>query len=101
MRDLRTVLVLGGAGFLGQALCRILVEDGAIVVSLDRDPRGRLAQLSVESVQGEPDASDAALRELLEERDFDAVLCAIGTGTVPRSLENPVADLATNAASIL
>jgi nucleoside-diphosphate-sugar epimerase len=51
------ILVTGGGGFLGQALCRGLVERGHQVISFNRGHYPVLAQLGVGQVQG--DLADA------------------------------------------
>ncbi|NDK38958.1 NAD-dependent epimerase/dehydratase family protein [Pseudoxanthomonas gei] len=51
------ILVTGGGGFLGQALCRGLVERGHHVVSFNRGNYPVLAQMGVGQVQG--DLADA------------------------------------------
>ncbi|MEP6907217.1 MAG: 2-alkyl-3-oxoalkanoate reductase [Pseudoxanthomonas sp.] len=51
------ILVTGGGGFLGQALCRGLVERGHQVISFNRGHYPALAQLGVGQVQG--DLADA------------------------------------------
>lgn len=52
------ILVTGGGGFLGQALCRGLVERGHKVVSFNRGHYPALAALGVGQVQG--DLADAS-----------------------------------------
>lgn len=47
------ILVTGGAGFLGQALCRGLVERGHRVVSFQRRHCPALAMMGVDQVQGD------------------------------------------------
>ncbi len=47
------ILVTGGGGFLGQALCRGLVERGHQVISFNRGHYPVLAQLGVGQVQGD------------------------------------------------
>ena len=101
MRELRSALVLGGAGFLGRWVLGALLEIGTRVVSLDRDPRGRLLDLDVESVQGDVASGDRLLPDLVAERTFDLVVQAVGTGSVPRSLEHPLGDLGSNAGTTL
>lgn len=101
MRDLRSALVLGGAGFLGRWVLEALCADGLRVVSLDRAPRGRLRDLDVESLQGEVAGGDHVLSDLLAQGDFDLVVQAVGTGSVPRSLEHPLGDLASNVTTTL
>ena len=101
MRELRSALVLGGAGFLGRWVLGALLEIGTRVVSLDRDPRGRLLDLDVESVQGDVASGDRLLTDLVAGRTFDLVVHAVGTGSVPRSLEHPLGDLGSNAGTTL
>ena len=48
-----TVLVTGGTGFLGRAVCRQFVEAGHQVRSLSRNPDPELAELGVEQHQGD------------------------------------------------
>lgn len=55
------VLVTGGGGFLGQALCRNLVERGFEVVSFNRGTYPALAALGVRQVQGDLADRDAVL----------------------------------------
>jgi UDP-glucose 4-epimerase len=93
--------VLGGAGFLGRWVLGALLEIGTRVVSLDRDPRGRLLDLDVESVQGDVASGDRLLPNLMAARTFDLVVHAVGTGSVPRSLEHPLGDLGSNAGTTL
>ncbi|MET0893024.1 MAG: 2-alkyl-3-oxoalkanoate reductase [Pseudoxanthomonas sp.] len=64
------ILVTGGGGFLGQALCRGLVERGHHVVSFNRGNYPVLAQMGVGQVQG--DLADAhALTHAAD--DVDAI----------------------------
>ena len=50
---MRTVLVTGGAGFIGSAVVRSLVSDGVRVVNFDKlTYAGNLASLKV--IEGEP-----------------------------------------------
>lgn len=101
MLNLGSALVLGGAGFLGNAICRALLERDVSTTTLDRDPRGRLSDLPVESHQGEVDPQEAVLSDLLASKSYDVVFCVVGTGSVPRSLDNPLADLSTNAGTVV
>ena len=47
------ILVTGGGGFLGQALCRGLVERGHQVLSFNRGHYPVLAQMGVGQIQGD------------------------------------------------
>ena len=48
-----TVLVTGATGFLGEHLCRVLVEQGDTVRGLARTRSGVLAELGVEHIRGD------------------------------------------------
>jgi UDP-glucose 4-epimerase len=100
-RELRTALVLGGAGFLGRCVLEALCAEGVRAVSLDRAPRGRLRDLDVESLQADVAGGDHVLLDLLAEREFDLLVQAVGTGSVPRSLEHPLGDLGSNVTTTL
>ncbi len=55
------VLVTGGGGFLGSAICRLLKARGDEVVSLSRSHYGALAALGIRQVQGDVAALDSVL----------------------------------------
>ena len=55
------ILVTGGGGFLGQALCRGLVERGHEVISLNRGYYPVLRELGVGQVQGDLASRDAVI----------------------------------------
>ena len=100
MRELGNALVIGGAGFLGGEVIRDLLGLGVEVTSLDRDPRGRVDRRA-QSVQADVAAGERTLHDLLRSSRFDAVFHMVGTGSVPRSLEHPLGDLAANAGAVL
>ncbi len=66
------VLVTGGGGFLGQALCRALLAQGHAVASFSRSRHAALDALGVRQLQGDLGDADAVLRAFGE--GFDAVL---------------------------
>lgn len=65
------VLVTGGGGFLGSAICRLLKTRGDAVVSLSRSRYPALEALGVEQVQGDVSALDIVLEA---SRGCDAVI---------------------------
>lgn len=66
------VLVTGGGGFLGQALCRGLLAQGHAVASFSRSQHPPLDALGVRQIQGDLADREAVLRGFAE--GFDAVL---------------------------
>ena len=103
VRD-RAVLVTGGAGFIGSALCRRLIRGGRTrVVNLDKlTYAGSLAALAdiersphYRFVQG--DIADTALvAALLREERIDAVMHLAAESHVDRSIAGPAIFVATN-----
>lgn len=74
-RELRTVLVTGGAGFFGGVLTSILLDRGVSCVSIDLQP-DPMVHDNLTSVRG--DITDAAfLEQVFADHEFDAVFhCA-------------------------
>src|SRR5690606_20297755 len=69
----KTILVTGGAGFLGSHVCRRLIDDGHAVVCLDNTSTGLTSR--IEGLMGNP-AFEFVNRDLLEyqpDRRFDAI----------------------------
>src|ERR1700761_1560997 len=102
----RTILVTGGAGFIGSALCRHLVREGGTrVVNLDKlTYAGSLA--SLEEVAASPrhrfvqgDIGDRALvAALLAEERVDAIVHLAAETHVDRSIADAGAFIETNIA---
>jgi len=100
----RTVLVTGGAGFIGSAVCRLLVQDPAIrVVNLDKltyaASPAALASLApapnYRFVEG--DIGDRALlAEILAEEHIDAIMHLAAESHVDRSISGPAVFIETN-----
>jgi dTDP-glucose 4,6-dehydratase len=100
----KTILVTGGAGFIGSAVVRRLVHAGAArVVTVDRltyaghlenlaevadAPNHRFARLDI--------ADDAGVSALLDEERPDAVVHLAAESHVDRSIDDPEAFVATN-----
>ncbi len=85
-----SVLVTGGAGYIGSHVVRQLVERGERVVVLDNLSTGfRSAVLGAPLVVG--DTADRALvGRLLEEHEVDSVLHFAAHTIVPESVSNPL-----------
>ncbi len=93
----RTVLVTGGAGFIGSHLVRRLLSDGYEVRVLDNLATGspdNLAGLDIDLVESDV-RSRAALRAAMA--GVDSVFHLAALPSVARSWTDPVATLATNA----
>jgi dTDP-glucose 4,6-dehydratase len=100
----RTLLVTGGAGFIGSAVCRHLIGRGDTrVVNLDKlTYAGSLASLA--EVEGSPDyrfvqadiGDMAAVAALLEEEQPDAIMHLAAESHVDRSIDGPGVFIETN-----
>ncbi|WP_269931500.1 dTDP-glucose 4,6-dehydratase [Aminobacter sp. HY435] len=101
---LQTVLVTGGAGFIGSAVCRHLAATGRYrVVNLDKlTYAGNLA--SLHDLDGHPwyrfyraDICDIdAVRHILQAEDVDLVMHLAAESHVDRSIDGPMAFVTTN-----
>jgi dTDP-glucose 4,6-dehydratase len=97
------ILVTGGAGFIGSAVCRHLVAGGTRVVNLDKlTYAGNLA--SVAELEGksnyrfvEGDIADAeAVGALLREERIGAIMHLAAESHVDRSIDGPADFIETN-----
>jgi len=98
------VLVTGGAGFIGSAVCRHLVSDcGDVVVNVDLlTYAGNLA--SLKSIDNNPnhvfaqlDIGDGpALLDLMRRHEIEAVMHLAAESHVDRSIDGPAAFVETN-----
>lgn len=96
---MRTVLVTGGAGFIGSHIVEALVERGDRVRVLDNLSTGYLANLEpffdrVEFIHGDVQDPDTAAEAV---RGVDCVFHQAALASVPRSVERP---LDTHAACV-
>lgn len=97
-----SVLVTGGAGFIGSHVCAGLLARGDEVVALDNLSTGSPenvpegAELVVTDV-----ADEGAVRDVLARGGFEAVLHVAGQASVDRSFERPERDLRTNVVGTL
>ncbi|HEX8468425.1 MAG TPA: dTDP-glucose 4,6-dehydratase [Allosphingosinicella sp.] len=104
MSDRLTILVTGGAGFIGSALCRHLVRSGRYrVVNLDKlTYAGNLE--SLKELGDSPDyrfvqcdiGDQAAVRDLLSGESVDIVMHLAAESHVDRSIDGPEAFIDTN-----
>src|SRR5213593_818229 len=92
----RTVLVTGGAGFIGSNLLRALLERGDDVRVLDNFSTGNrrnLAGLDVEVVEGELRSYERVHNAV---RGVEIVYHLGALGSVPRSVQDPLTSSAVN-----
>lgn len=101
---MKTVLVTGGAGFIGSAVCRRLVRNANVrVVNLDKlTYAGNLA--SLREIEAAPNyhfeqadiCDSAAIAEILARHSVDAVMHLAAESHVDRSIDGPAAFIETN-----
>src|SRR5215468_3925645 len=96
MTHAKSVLVTGGAGFVGATLVRHLVQDGHRVRVLDNYSTGTAAHLAgVDAEQVEGDIRDAAAVDAAL-AGMDSVIHLAAAGSVIKSIEDPVANFEAN-----
>jgi dTDP-glucose 4,6-dehydratase len=102
--DKLTVMVTGGAGFIGSAVCRHLVGKGGYrVVNVDKLTYSGNLQ-SLRDVAGHPDyafyhadiCDEAAMLAILRREKVDAVMHLAAESHVDRSIDGPAIFLETN-----
>ncbi|MDB4497334.1 SDR family oxidoreductase [Flavobacteriaceae bacterium] len=101
----KTILVTGGAGFIGSNLCEALLEKGNKVVCLDNFATGKrenLEQILKDSnftlIEGDIRKLDDCLKAT---KDVDYVLHQAALGSVPRSIKDPITSNEVNVSGFL
>lgn len=95
--DPETILVTGGAGYIGGHVVRLLLEHGYQVVVLDNFSRGKREYVSKSVTVVEGDVRDInLLRDIFAQYSIDAVIHLAALLEVQESVEKPVEYLEVN-----
>jgi UDP-glucose 4-epimerase len=98
----RTVLVTGGAGYIGSHVIIDLLEDGYEPIVLDNFSTGRRLNLPSQVVVYEGDVGDSELsRRILRKHGPHSVMHFAGSIIVPESIDNPIGYYRNNTANTL
>ena len=101
----KTILVTGGAGFIGSNLCEALLEKGNKVVCLDNFATGKrenieplLKDANFTLIEGDIRKLEDCLKAT---KDVDYVLHQAALGSVPRSIKDPITSNDVNVSGFL
>jgi UDP-glucose 4-epimerase len=95
-----SVLITGGAGYIGSHMTLELADRGDKIVVLDNLTTGVRAQVAESATFVQGDIRDSALvRDTLRKYDVEAVIHFAGSIVVPESVENPLLYYSNNTAA--
>jgi UDP-N-acetylglucosamine 4-epimerase len=101
----KTILVTGGAGFIGSNLCEALLEKGNKVVCLDNFATGKRENLEELLKDSNFTLIEGDIRKLEDclkaTKDVDYVLHQAALGSVPRSIKDPITSNDVNVSGFL
>lgn len=93
----KTILVTGGAGFIGSTIVDRLVSKGENVVVLDNLSTGEKKYINKNAQFIKGDITDTKkLHSVFKKYNFDAVLHIAGSASTINSFANPYSDIDTN-----
>lgn len=97
---MRTILVTGGAGYIGSHMTYALIDRGERVVVLDNLATGVRSLVSPDAIFVEGNIGDTELvRDMLRYYQVDAVIHFAGSVVVPESVSDPLKYYANNTAA--
>ncbi len=101
----KTILVTGGAGFIGSNLCEALLKKGNKVVCLDNFATGNRENLEKSLKDSNFTLFDGDIRNLEDcitaAKGVDYVLHQAALGSVPRSIKDPITSNDVNVSGFL
>jgi UDP-N-acetylglucosamine 4-epimerase len=101
----KTILVTGGAGFIGSNLCETLLEKGNKVVCLDNFATGKKENVKEFFKDNNFRLIEGDIRKLGDclkaTNDVDYVLHQAALGSVPRSIKEPITSNEVNVSGFL
>lgn len=101
----KTILVTGGAGFIGSNLCEALLEKGNKVVCLDNFASGKIENLEQLLKDSNFNLIEGDIRKLEDcqkaTKNVDYVLHQAALGSVPRSIKDPITTNDVNVSGFL
>jgi UDP-N-acetylglucosamine/UDP-N-acetylgalactosamine 4-epimerase len=101
----KTILVTGGAGFIGSNLCEELLRLGNKVVCLDNFSTGKRENLEEPLKDSDFKLIEGDIRKLEDclkaTKDVDYILHQAALGSVPRSIKDPITSNDVNVSGFL
>jgi UDP-glucose 4-epimerase len=94
-------LVTGGAGFVGSAISKKLIEQGNAIVIIDNLSTGYIENIPKEAIFIQGDCSKIETIIKLNNQQFDAIFHIAGQSSGEISFEDPVYDINCNTISTL
>ena len=96
----KTVLVTGGAGFIGSYMTKALLEKGARVVIVDNLSTGKKENVNKKAKFYQMDLADAKLEAVFKKEKPDIVFHYAFNVLVPKSIDDPIMDAQSIIASL-
>ncbi|ASJ70559.1 UDP-glucose 4-epimerase GalE [Granulosicoccus antarcticus] len=97
----KSILVTGGAGYIGSHVVKLLGERGERIVVLDNLSTGNEEAVLYGTLVKGDTGDEALVRRILEEHDVDTVMHFAAHTIVPESVENPLKYYRNNTGNTL